>query len=94
MRFPKLISGRFIRRDNHFRATVLVAGREAKAHVRNSGSLRDLFTPGRPVWLAPAAKPGRKTAFDLQLVELESGLFSVDAHLPNRLFATAVHLPP
>ncbi len=90
MQLPNLISGRFINRDNRFRATVLVAGQETKAHVRNSGGLRDLFATGRPVWLAPAAQAGRKTAYDLQLVALDSGLVSIDAHLPNKIFAEAV----
>ena len=46
--------------------------------------------PGQPVWLAPAAAVGRKTAYDLKLVQLDSGLVSVDARLPNKLFAEAV----
>ena len=90
MQFPKLVYGQFARRDNRFRATVLVDGREVWAHVSNSGRLADLFTPGQPVWLAPAVGASRKTAYDLKLVELESGLVSVDAHLPNKLFAEAV----
>lgn len=97
MDFPDLISGQFIQRDNRFRATVLLEGQKVKAHVRNSGALRDLFTKGQTVWLAPAVGAGRKTDYDLKLVELDSGLVSVDAHLPNKLFAETVHkgrLPP
>ena len=90
MQFPKLVYGYFIQRDNRFRASVLLEGHEVKVHVRNSGRLQDLFTLGRRVWLAPATKAGRKTAYDLKLVELESGLVSVDAHLPNKLFAEAM----
>ena len=90
MKLPELIRGHFLKRDNRFRATVLVAGREAWAHVPNSGRLTDLFTPSRPVWLAPAASSLRKTAFDLKLVELGSRLVSVDARLPNPLFAEAI----
>ena len=90
MRFPKLVYGQFARRDNRFRATVFVDGREVSVHVPNSGRLADLFTPGQPVWLAPASGVGRKTAYDLKLVELDSELVSVDAHLPNKLFAEAV----
>lgn len=32
MKFPELVSGEFIRRDNRFRAAVLVEGKEAAAH--------------------------------------------------------------
>jgi sugar fermentation stimulation protein A len=90
MEFPELIYGRFLRRDNRFRATVLVNGQERAAHVPNSGRLADLFMPNREVWLAPADSPHRKTSFDLKLVNLNGVLVSVDARLPNHLFAEAV----
>lgn len=77
-------------RDNRFRATVIVDGRNVWAHVANSGRLEELFIPGRPVWLAPASDPNRKTSYDLKLVEFESVLVSVDARLPNPLFAEAL----
>ncbi|UCC53649.1 MAG: hypothetical protein JSV68_06670 [Anaerolineaceae bacterium] len=97
MHFAELVYGQFIRQDNRFRATVLAEGREVWAHVPNSDRLQDLFTTGRPIWLAPAAGAGRKTAFDLKLVKLESGLVSVDARLPNKLLAEApragIYLP-
>ena len=85
-----LIPAAFIRRDNRFRATVRVDGREAWAHVPNSGRLHDLFIPGRPIWLHPAANPARKTPYDLKLVQMPEALVSIDAHLPNPLFAEAV----
>jgi sugar fermentation stimulation protein A len=90
MLLPELAQGFFLRRDNRFLATVIVDGQEAWAHVPNSGRLTDLFVPARPVWLAEAANPNRKTAFDLKLVELPSALVSVDARLPNPLFAEGV----
>lgn len=77
-------------RDNRFRATVSVGGVDAWAHVPNSGRLGELLTPGRSVWLAPAGNPQRKTAYDLKLVEFKSVLVSVDARLPNPLFAEAL----
>lgn len=86
MIYPELIPGRFIKRDNRFRATVSVQGKEAWAHVPNSGRLQELFQPGRPVWLAPATGAHRKTSYDLKLVEYASVLVSVDARLPNPLF--------
>jgi sugar fermentation stimulation protein A len=91
MLFPDLIPGRFVCRDNRFRATVQVDAREVKAHVPNSGRLADLFVADRPIWLARASNPGRKTPYDLKLVELAGTLVSVDARLPNHLFAEALH---
>lgn len=90
MQFQNLIRGYFVNRDNRFRATVSLAGREVWAHLSNSGRLADLLTPHRPVWLAAGEGPARKTPYDLKLVELDSGLVSVDARLPNPLFAEAV----
>lgn len=90
MLIPQLIQGAFIQRDNRFRATVEIQGQKCWAHVANSGRLGELFTPGRPVWLAPAAAPNRKTAYDLKLVEYGPVLVSVDARLPNPLFAEAL----
>jgi sugar fermentation stimulation protein A len=90
MRLPPLVRGRFVRRDNRFRATVQVEGRMTWAHVPNSGRLTELFTPDRPIWLAPARAPHRKTGYDLKLVEYAGVLVSVDARLPNPLFAEAL----
>ena len=91
MKHPQpLIPARFLRRDNRFRATVRVDGQEAWAHVPNSGRLDDLFTPGRPIYLHPAANPNRKTPYDLKLVQTPEALVSIDARLPNPIFAEAV----
>lgn len=80
-----LVAGRFVRRPNRFAAIVRVAGRDECVHVRNSGRLRELFTPGGAVLLEPAKGEGRRTRFTLALVRLAHGYVSVDAHLPNAL---------
>ena len=92
MKHPQpLVPAHFLRRDNRFRATVrLDDGREAWAHVPNSGRLDDLFVPGRPVFLHPVTNSARKTPYDLKLVELPEALVSIDARLPNPVFAEAV----
>lgn len=90
MRFPILVPGHFVCRDNRFRATVTVDRVDTWAHVPNSGRLGELFTPGRPIWLAPAMDPNRKTDYDLKLVEYAGVLVSVDARLPNPLFEEAL----
>ncbi len=91
MKHPQpLIPAQFLRRDNRFRATVLVEGKEAWAHVPNSGRLADLFVPGRPIYLHPVDQPHRKTPYDLKLVQMPEALVSIDARLPNPIFAEAV----
>jgi len=90
MLWSTLVPGVFCKRDNRFRATVEVDGIETWAHVPNSGRLGELFLPERPVWLVPAARPGRITDYDLVLVAHERTLVSVDARLPNTLLTEAI----
>jgi sugar fermentation stimulation protein A len=90
VRLPPLVAGRFVRRDNRFRVTVEVEGEPAAAHLPNSGRLTELLTPGRACWLSRFDDPRRKTRFDLVLVEYAGVLVSVDARLPNGLFAEAL----
>jgi sugar fermentation stimulation protein A len=85
-----LIPGQFVRRLNRFAALVRVAGREEHVHVRNSGRLRELLTPGRRVLLEIADREGRRTRFTLALVRLAHGYVSADAHLPNALVEAAL----
>ena len=85
----ELVDATFIRRLNRFAALVNIDGRETTIHVANTGRMRELLTPGRPVLLRPAAKPGRKTAFDLMLVDLGHALCSTDSRLPPRLVEEA-----
>ena len=87
---PPLVAGQFVRRLNRFAALVRVDGREACVHVRNSGRLRELLTPGRTVLLEPARREERRTRFTLALVRLAHGYVSVDAHLPNTLVEAAL----
>ncbi|MBC7258389.1 MAG: DNA/RNA nuclease SfsA [Chloroflexi bacterium] len=88
MQFPRpLVPGRFVARENRFRATVEMAGGLAPVHVPNSGRIRELLVAGADVRLAPAGGVGRRTAFDLALVRGGAGWVSVDARLPPRLFA-------
>ncbi len=85
-----LVAGTFLRRENRFRALVEVNGRAVAAHVPNSGRLWELFVPGRRVRLRPVSSSGRKTSFDLVLVEVGERLVCLDARLPPALFAEAV----
>ena len=84
-----LVEAKFLRRVNRFLAVVDLNRRERGVHVANSGRLRELFVPGASVWLKPVSSSGRKTAFDLALVELGGVLVSADARLPNALVAEA-----
>jgi sugar fermentation stimulation protein A len=86
----KLVEGRFVARDNRFRVTVEVSGREVKAHLPNSGRLGELLVPGRRAVLVERPAAGRKTGYDLSLLEHEARWVSVDARLPNDLVEEAL----
>jgi len=90
--FPPLTAAWLLQRENRFRARArLLDGREVAVHVPNSGRLLEVFGKPRRAWLARASNPRRKTPYDLQVVEGDDGvLISVDARLPNRLFAAAL----
>lgn len=91
MRFEgNWVEGGFVARDNRFRVTVEVGGRQVWAHLANSGRLGELLAPGRRVVLVERPGAQRKTGYDLVLVEHEGRWVSVDARLPNDLVAEAL----
>lgn len=91
------VEGRFLTRDNRFRVTVEIGDREVWAHLPNSGRLGELLVRGRRTMLVERHGAGRRTNYDLALVQLEGRWVSVDARLPNELVQEAVRserLPP
>ena len=86
----KLAEGRLVSRDNRFRVTVEVGGREVWAHLPNTGRLGELLVPKRRVILVEKAAAARKTDYDLSLVEHDGRWVSVDARLPNDLVEEAL----
>jgi sugar fermentation stimulation protein A len=76
------VLGTLIVRRNRFAAEVAVDGREALAHVPNSGRMLELMVPGTGVVLRPAIDAGRKTAYDLLAVRYAGRWVGVDARIP------------
>ncbi|ADU51403.1 sugar fermentation stimulation protein [Thermaerobacter marianensis DSM 12885] len=69
-----------------------------RLHLPNSGRMEELLAPGTPglAWLRPDGA-SRRTAGELLLVAYAGRWVSVDARMPNRLFAAALGaraLPP
>ncbi|MHB1293384.1 MAG: DNA/RNA nuclease SfsA [Anaerolineae bacterium] len=89
MRLGDLHEGTLVRRDNRFRATILLEGREVAAHVANPGRMTELLVPGCRAFVRAAAGARRRTHYDLVLVEGAGTLVSVDTRLPNALVAEA-----
>lgn len=89
--FPSpLMPVRVVRRVNRF---VVEAddenGQRWPLHLPNSGRMQELLTPGTLGLAHFHGKSGRRTAGTLLLVRYAGRWVSVDAHMPNRLFARA-----
>lgn len=92
MKFPELIPGTFIKRDNRFSAAVrLETDSATAAYVPTTGRLTGALRPGCRIWLEQSQVPKRRTPYTLVLTELEhGGLCSVNAIMANWLFYEAV----
>ncbi len=78
-------------RPNRFVAVVERLRARELAHVPNSGRMSELLVPGAKVFITPAAVlGGRKTRYDLTLVEHRGVLVSVDSRLPPRLLVEGI----
>ena len=87
---PDLKQGTFIDRPNRFSARIAVDGKLVLAHVPNSGRMKELFRENATVFLSPRSGTGRKTAFDVSLVQADDTLVSSDARLPSALVDEAI----
>jgi sugar fermentation stimulation protein A len=72
----------------------MIGETEQIVHVKNTGRCRELLVPGAAVYLAKAANPARKTAYDLIAVEKirKTGrlLVNMDAQAPNQVLYEAL----
>jgi len=87
--FEGVVPAVFLQRKNRFVCEVMVEGKRELAHVPSSGRMAELLIEDAPVWLMPRAKEGRKTAYDLLLVEKDGVWVSVDSRLPNTIVDAA-----
>lgn len=87
-----------VRRANRFVVEATdETGKKWSLHLPNSGRMQELLTPGTPGLAHFHGRAGRRTAGTLLLVRYAGRWVSVDAHMPNRLFAQALKeraLPP
>lgn len=88
MKYTNVIKATFKERPNRFIAKVEIEGKEAVAHVKNTGRCRELLVPDCEVYLAVSDNPSRKTKYDLIAAEKkrEDGttlLINLDSQIPN-----------
>jgi sugar fermentation stimulation protein A len=82
--FPdSLIPGRFLERPNRFLTVIDCDGQQVQAHLPNTGRLREILVPGRPVYLSRARNSNRKTRYSLMLAEMDCGLVCLDSNVPT-----------
>lgn len=85
MRYEEVQAGIFLSRPNRFVALVELSGTVEKCHVKNTGRCRELLVPGARVYLEKGRNPGRKTAYDLIVVEKGNNYVNMDSQAPNRV---------
>ncbi len=79
----------FVAREKRFLVHVLVDGQPLTVHTNNSGSMLGLLRPGMEVFISPAASPGRKLPYTLELVRPNGDWVGVNTLTPNRLLRKA-----
>lgn len=87
MRFSfQVIPALFLERPNRFLVLArLTDGSVVRVHCPNPGRLRELLIPGVTVYVSPAERMGRSTAYNLRFVKHPQNdqLISLDARVPN-----------
>ncbi|MCQ4637203.1 DNA/RNA nuclease SfsA [Anaerovorax odorimutans] len=92
MEYLKICKGNFISRPNRFIASVNIEGREEKAHVKNTGRLKELLVPGAAVYLEDfQGRMGtRKMRYSLIGVEKNGAPVNIDSQAPNQVVKKAL----
>jgi sugar fermentation stimulation protein A len=87
MLYPDPRPGVFLARPNRFVAEVALDGRTERCHVKNTGRCAELLISGAEVFVQPADRAGRSTAYDLVSVWKGDRLINIDSGAPNKAFA-------
>lgn len=83
-------TGIFLERLNRFVALVQMGDQQVRAHLPNSGRLKELLRPGAQVLLLDAGAMRRKTRYTLAMVKFQDHWVCIIATLANEVFAEAV----
>ena len=87
MKYENVIKGEFLSRPNRFIANVIVDGKEDKAHVKNTGRLKELLRPGAVIYLEDhdGRMGSRKMRYSLIGVEKSGIGVNIDSQAPNKV---------
>lgn len=83
------IKGKFLSRPNRFIGEVEVNGEVLICHVKNTGRMTEILTPGKKCFIMEAKNPNRKTKYDLITIEHDGILVNLDSQIPNKVVADA-----
>lgn len=83
MRYKKLLTAEFVERLNRFVAVVSLNGELVRCHVRNTGRLKELLTPGAKVFIEESDNSARKYKYSLIQVMKGDVLVNIDSQAPN-----------
>ncbi len=65
MKYENVYKGIFKERLNRFTCIVKIEGKDEKAHLKNTGRLKELLYEGNTVYLQRSSNPERKTKYDI-----------------------------
>lgn len=83
------VEGVFIERYKRFSILALVDDKEVWLHTNNSGSMQGLLAPGNKIIASYSNNPKRKTAYTLELMEVNGVWVGVNTLTPNRMLEAA-----
>lgn len=91
MRFPRLRTGRLVRRYKRFLADVRLSdGSVVVAHCPNPGSMQRCAPDDARVWLSRSDNPKRKLPYTWELVEAHGAMVCVNTRHANDVVADAL----
>lgn len=92
MKYERIVSAKFISRQNRFVAQVLLNGKEVFVHVKNTGRCRELLVPDSVVYLEDFSyrQGKRKLLYDLVAVRKGNLLINMDSQAPNKVVKDAL----
>lgn len=81
----EFVEGIFVERPNRFLARVDIVGKIEEVHVKNTGRMGEIVTPGKKVYLLKSQNPNRKTKYDLITIEHGGSFVNIDSQIPNKV---------
>lgn len=92
MKYENVIRGKFISRPNRFIAEVEIGGVQTRAHVKNTGRLKELLIPGATVYLEDhdGRMGTRKMRYSLVGVDKSGVSVNIDSQAPNKVVKEAL----